>query len=251
MAKILRSLVMQVALKEVGREDYYGDKYWDLVYPILNHKRNNGLKSQYCAGGFIWTERIAGLNASETIKPGLPGSLWVPSIVTANRNRRVGADNVKMADAVCFDWEDNGLADHIERFYRWTDKTGGWFEAVGFNTSKNGDGSKVGVWIRKRHISDVIAFIDRSDAYVDDVVPPINTAVPTVMKLGDVNSYVGKLQAEMNRVFPSYSKLKVDNSYGYATYAVIAEFQRRARIGVDGTCGPLTQKELKKYGVKL
>ena len=248
--KILRSLIMQIALKEAGRVDYYGDKYWDLVYPILNHKRNNGRKSQYCAAGFIWTERIAGLNPNETIKPGLPGSLWVPSIVTVNRDRRISADKVKMADAVCFDWEKDNAADHIERFYRWIDKPKGIFESVGFNTSRNGNGQDVGVWIRRRLTADVIAFIDRSDAYADDVVPPAKT-VPSVLKLGDVNPYVGKLQAEMNRVFPSYCKLKVDNSYGYATYAAITEFQRRARIQIDGVCGPLTQKELKKYGVKL
>src|SRR5690625_1277705 len=68
---------------------------------------------------------------------------------------------------------------------------------------------------------------------------------------GSKGARVGKLQRGLNKAFPAYSKLKVDNSFGPATGKVVAEFQRRSGLKVDGRVGPATTKELAKHGVKI
>lgn len=73
----------------------------------------------------------------------------------------------------------------------------------------------------------------------------------TALVYGSKGAQVKKLQQGLNRVFPAYSRLAVDGSYGPATRNVIREFQRRVGIVVDGHCGPITQAHLKKYGVTL
>ena len=62
---------------------------------------------------------------------------------------------------------------------------------------------------------------------------------------------VRALQSEMNRVFPAYSRLAKDGSFGPATDKVVREFQRRARLTVDGRVGPNTRAALKKHGARL
>lgn len=62
---------------------------------------------------------------------------------------------------------------------------------------------------------------------------------------------VKNLQRGLNRVFPSYSKLSVDGSFGPATEKVVREFQRRSKLAVDGIVGPITQAELAKYSIKV
>lgn len=64
-------------------------------------------------------------------------------------------------------------------------------------------------------------------------------------------SDVKRLQSELNRVFPSYSKLVVDGKFGPATDQVVREFQRRAKLVVDGRVGPATRKKMASYGLKL
>ncbi|MDE9365483.1 N-acetylmuramoyl-L-alanine amidase [Luteipulveratus sp. YIM 133132] len=76
-----------------------------------------------------------------------------------------------------------------------------------------------------------------------------------VLSLGSVGENVRHLQQGLNRVFPTYSRLSTDGSYGPRTVAVIREFQTRAKAagrytsGVDGITGPATRKALASYGV--
>lgn len=79
-------------------------------------------------------------------------------------------------------------------------------------------------------------------------IPKPNTSKVTLRK-GDINARVTTLQIGLNRVFPAYSKLKVDGIFGNATDWVVKEFQRRTGLMVDGIVGPITARELAKYGI--
>lgn len=77
------------------------------------------------------------------------------------------------------------------------------------------------------------------------------TATRDTLKRGDSNSDVKSLQRDMNRVFPAYSKLSVDGSFGPATERVVREFQRRAGLPDDGVVGPNTKRKLRVYGIHV
>lgn len=69
--------------------------------------------------------------------------------------------------------------------------------------------------------------------------------------LGDTHENVGKIASFMYKVFPSYTKKSaLGNYYGKNIQASIKEFQRRTKLEADGCVGPITLKELKKYGFK-
>jgi len=67
---------------------------------------------------------------------------------------------------------------------------------------------------------------------------------------GSKGSRVGTLQRGLNKVFPAYSKLVVDNDFGPATEKVVREFQRRSGLVADGVVGPLTLAALAKHGIR-
>ena len=74
-------------------------------------------------------------------------------------------------------------------------------------------------------------------------------SVTPVLQQGSSGAIVRRLQAGLNRVFPSYSRLVVDGDFGPATAAVVREFQRRSRLAADGVVGPNTRAALKRCGV--
>lgn len=99
--------------------------------------------------------------------------------------------------------------------------------------------------------SRVKAVADRVRAGKLDTPPKkVEHSTVDTLRRGDNNNDVKALQRDMNRVFPSYSKLKVDGDFGPATEAVIREFQQRAGIESDGIVGPATRAKLATYGVK-
>lgn len=74
---------------------------------------------------------------------------------------------------------------------------------------------------------------------------------PMTWGVGSTGVHVTRLQREMNRVFPAYSRLAVDGVFGPLTEKAVREFQRRAGIAVDGIVGPVTREQLRKYGVSI
>lgn len=80
---------------------------------------------------------------------------------------------------------------------------------------------------------------------------PYSSSSVTVLKRGSTGKAVGNLQKGLNKTFPSYSKLVIDNSFGPATEKVVKEFQKRTGLKVDGIVGPATQAKLKTYGITL
>ena len=79
--------------------------------------------------------------------------------------------------------------------------------------------------------------------------PPVSKAPVLMQGPARSDKYVKNLQDDLNRVFPSYSQLKEDNSFGPATRAVVREFQRQVGLTPDGVVGPKTWAKLEKYGI--
>lgn len=72
-----------------------------------------------------------------------------------------------------------------------------------------------------------------------------------VLHRGSTGARVRSLQAGLNRVFPAYSKLALDGSFGPATERVVREFQRRSGLVADGYVGPKTTAALARHGIRL
>jgi hypothetical protein len=62
-------------------------------------------------------------------------------------------------DLVCYDWEGNGVADHVGLFEAWTDKSAGKFTAIEGNTAVGNDSNGGKVMRRDRTRSNVQAFV--------------------------------------------------------------------------------------------
>ncbi len=88
------------------------------------------------------------------------------------------------------------------------------------------------------------------------VLPPV-TPTPigsdSDLEYGSTGPAVRILQNGINKVFPRYRAcpLVVDGDFGPATKNAVMEFQWRTGLDSDGIVGPLTKKELAKYGIKV
>lgn len=86
---------------------------------------------------------------------------YVPYIVAdarAGRNNLTITRSPQPGDLVCFDWERNGVADHIGLFEKWT-RPQVEFTAVEGNTATGNDSNGGSVMRRTRNISQVQAFV--------------------------------------------------------------------------------------------
>ena len=66
----------------------------------------------------------------------------------------------------------------------------------------------------------------------------------------DTPAKVGKWQRSMNKIFPSYSKFAVDNSYDGYSKSVTREFQHRVGLKQTGNMDQATAREMRKFGVE-
>ena len=97
--------VLKVASAEVGQTN--GAKYWRFVFP--SYKYVNGSLTPYCASFVSWVADKCGQKVD-----GLPGG-YCPYILNAwkRSGRMVEPKNAKAGDLVCFDWQGDGISDHI------------------------------------------------------------------------------------------------------------------------------------------
>ena len=112
----------------------------------------------FCAMGASW---CATDNEDKSVLSGGDFAYVPYGINAAAREGRLVSPMTQAApgDLVCFDWDDDGIADHVgivEANY------GGWIQTIEFNTSSGAAGSQSnggGVWRRTRDWSSVCAVI--------------------------------------------------------------------------------------------
>lgn len=75
-----------------------------------------------------------------------------------NGLRQVSVDHVKPGDVVLYDWNKDGVADHVGIFEAWTDKSHTKFTAIEGNTSGADNSNGGEVQRRDRTVQDTICF---------------------------------------------------------------------------------------------
>lgn len=80
---------------------------------------------------------------------------------------------------------------------------------------------------------------------------PITDGYPLLYRgVSGKGDAIYKLQKDLNRVFPTYSKFKGDRDFGPYMVQVVKEFQKRSGLKADGVVGSNTWKALARVGVK-
>lgn len=110
-----------------------------------------GMTGPWCAMFTTWAYEQAG--NSPSFRRGETYA-YVPYVVSDARNYRNGLAVTKdplPGDLVCFDWQNDGVHDHIGLFEKWVDRGRGRFSAIEGNTSSDshGDQSNGGEVCRK------------------------------------------------------------------------------------------------------
>lgn len=117
-----------------------------------------GMVGPWCAMFVTWCYVKSGSKVFQR------GKKWayVPYILTEAKRAGSGLTitaEPAAGDLVIYDWEKNGVSDHIGLFSKWVSKSGGTFEAVEGNTAVGNDSNGGEVMVRERFKSSVAAFI--------------------------------------------------------------------------------------------
>lgn len=223
MSKPTRAAVMNRAASKISTVDLAGRFVWSFVYPAY-------MGGAWCAGFVLWCFKVLGAPVPE---PGIAGFFYTPT----GRQAAIGNGTylppttaslarLKSGDFVFYDWQDDGVTDHISFFERRRPDLGpGYFQTIEGNTSSGVNGSQGngrGVWRRVRHLRDVSGFVDASVYYAD-----ADASKPQELT-GLSADVIKRLQSVLNK---RGATLDVDGVIGPKT---IAAWQRQMGTPADG-----------------
>nr|DAY03351.1 MAG TPA: CHAP domain protein [Caudoviricetes sp.] len=210
----------------------------------------------FCAMGASWVLDQAG------IEPPGGAFAYVPAGISAARvKRRLLADveDARAGDLVCFDWDDDGIADHVGIVEA---NFGDYLQTIEFNTSPGSGGSQGnggGVYRRTRDWDSVTAVIrpdyDQSantvgGLYEDGYWGPRTTAALQQILGTPIDGIVSSQELTNRQLMPACTdgwewETDPDGS------AVIAAMQARLGVPDDGIMGPTTINALSaRYGIE-
>lgn len=239
--------VLSTARSQIGYHETGGannnsgniTKYWAELYP-------GGQGQPWCACFQRWVDIHAG-------GPDLPISnpYYCPSIVTYARQHGLwlAPDQGSPGDLILFQWNMNGVADHIGRI---VSKGSGTYDTIEGNTSGTDAGSQAnggGVYERTRHINGtVLGILDYSRFLTATAsnggLPPrhpvkSNPYAPYAApcKMGSTGNQVKFVQWAVG--------VPVDGSFGPQTDHAVRSFQAYHHLTVDGIVGPQTISSLR------
>ena len=223
MSKPTRAAVMNRAASKIGTVDLAGRFVWSTVYPAY-------MGGAWCAGFVLWCFKVLG---APVPAPGVAGFFYTPT----GRQTAIGNGTylppttsslarLKSGDFVFYDWQGDGVTDHISFFERRRPDLGpGYFQTIEGNTSSGMRGSQSngrGVWRRVRHLSDVSGFVDASYLYAGAA-----EAKPQTLSGLDATT-TKRLQTVLNA---RGADLAVDGVMGAET---LAAWQRQVGTPADG-----------------
>lgn len=152
----LRIATASVGVRESPAESNRGPIV-DTFLAACGFRFRKGQRGQpWCACFITWALRKAGWKQSGWNLAYVPS--WVATAhQSAHGLRVIAASEVQAGDVVCFDWERNGIADHIG--FAAGPVRGGSFPTVEGNTSAGNNSNGGQVQERMRSLSDVACFI--------------------------------------------------------------------------------------------
>lgn len=240
--------VLRVAAGEIGYNRFNdpeeGTKYgrW---YAQTHGQYFGSSGVPFCAMGVSWALDQVGMTP--------PGGAfaYVPAGINAARNaKRLLADveDAQSGDLVCFDWDDDGISDHVGIVEA---NFGDYLQTIEFNTAPGSGGSQGnggGVYRRTRDWDSVTAVIrpayDQSASTVGEITEdgywgPRTTAALQEVLGTPIDGIVSSQEVENRPLMPACTdgwewKTDPDGS------AVIAAMQTRLDVTSDGIMGPAT-----------
>lgn len=152
---------LSVALHEIGvKEHPAGSNDGPRVHEY--QAVTGAYRAAWCASFVQWCLKQAGCAV-----PAFGRSAYVPYILSTAKAHGMLVNAPKPGDIVCFDWERDGVADHIGFVLKVIDHR--TFETVEGNTAVGNDSNGGEVMRRTRNVSEVAGFIrlpDKRPAWV-------------------------------------------------------------------------------------
>lgn len=245
--------LLDVAQHEVGYVEGGGPdghsgnitKYWAELYP-------GGQGQPWCAAFQRWVDRHAG-----SVDLPIANPYYCPSIVTYARQHGLWLprDQGSPGDMVLFQWNKNGVADHIGRVKA---KNGGSYVTIEGNTSGTGQSGSSqrnggGVYERTRGINDtVLGILDYSKFLTLTATAnktPAGQPPRQNVRSNPFAKYAApcKIKSTGNAVkFVQWAVgVPVDGTFGAQTQYAVKQFQHYHHLTVDGVVGPQTISALR------
>lgn len=216
--------------------DYYGKKVSGSDYP-------------WCCT-FVW-DVFRMCNASELFYDGKK-TARCQTVYEWGKEKKltVSKGNGKKGDLIIFDWNGNGVAQHIG--FILSKNPDNTYNTIEGNTAVGSDSNGGEVMQRKRAQSSILAIVrpkykssssDQSDVVTDiKKANPYSVPVKNVKK-GQTGNAVRWVQWELNEFG---AKLTVDGDFGPKTLAAVKLFQKSKKLVVDGIVGIKTKAALQK-----
>lgn len=171
--KVRRNLRLKEAEKQAA-EKTLGEKAFENAVKYLGVKESPansnivmfskwyGLIGAWCAMFVTYNYQVGA--GSKAFSKNASRWAYCPFMVSSARAGRdglkeVSAANVRKGDVVLYDWDKDGVADHVGLFEGWTDKKKTKFRAIEGNTSPTDNSNGGEVMRRDRAKKDVIAYV--------------------------------------------------------------------------------------------
>lgn len=167
MSEVIRTKIIDLAERELGTLEHpQGSnivKYNDWYYPEGHTYFKNPQPFAWC-GTFCSYIYCGAQFQMPTIDTEL-GVHYIPTLQTIAKAKHWTTTEPKKGDLVLFDWEKDGLANHIGIFVDWIEK-GKSFSTIEGNTASSDKGNQSngdGVYKKKRYIGSVLMFVNLID----------------------------------------------------------------------------------------
>lgn len=155
---------------------------------------------------------------------------YCPAIMKDAKKMKCWYKRPKRGDLILFDWDRNGVPNHIGFLVKKTEK--GLYKTVEGNTSSTNNSNGNCVQIRYRNPKDVIGFVRPP---YDKPKKKKKTGYPELKK-GSHGAYVKILQKKL--------KITTDGVFGSKTEKAVKTFQKKHKLKVDGVVGKKTWTKL-------